>query len=72
MGGLFGFLSKGIAVIGLLVIPHVVEATNWQTWLFVALGCLVLFIPAILLFNGPWRRPSQPAPTPVAVGEAEA
>lgn len=70
--GLFGFLSKGIAVIGLLVIPHVVEATNWQTWLFVALGCLVLFIPAILLFNGPWRRPSQPAPTPVAVGEAEA
>ncbi|KAB8190854.1 MFS transporter [Nonomuraea phyllanthi] len=68
--GLFGFLSKGIAVIGLLVIPHVVEATNWQTWLFVALGCLVLFIPAIVMFNGPWRRAAR-TPVQVALGEAE-
>ncbi|MFC5825757.1 MFS transporter [Nonomuraea insulae] len=68
--GMFGFLSKGIAVIGLLVIPRVVEATNWQTWLYVALGCLVLFIPAILLFNGPWRRPAR-TPAPVAAGKAE-
>ncbi len=67
--GLFGFLSKSIAVIGLLVIPHVVEATSWQTWLFVALGCLVLFIPAIMLFNGPWRRrPAPAAPAPVSAG----
>lgn len=64
--GLFGFLSKGIAVIGLLVIPHVVAATNWQTWLFVALGCLVLFVPAIVMFNGPWRR--RPVPAPATVG----
>ncbi|MET8986654.1 MFS transporter [Nonomuraea wenchangensis] len=62
--GLFGFLSKGIAVVGLLVIPRVVEATGWQTWLYVALGCLVLFIPAILMFNGPWRRTGR---TPVNV-----
>ncbi|MED7930849.1 MFS transporter [Nonomuraea sp. LP-02] len=62
--GLFGFLSKGIAVVGLLVIPRVVEATGWQTWLYVALGCLVLFIPAILMFNGPWRRTDR---TPVNV-----
>ncbi|MEV4291591.1 MFS transporter [Nonomuraea bangladeshensis] len=62
--GLFGFLSKGIAVIGLLVIPRVVEATGWQTWLYVALGCLVLFVPAILMFNGPWRRTDR---TPVKV-----
>jgi MFS family permease len=68
--GMFGFLSKGIAVIGLLVIPRVVEATNWQTWLFVALGCLVLFIPAIVLFNGPWRRAAR-TPVKVALGEAE-
>ncbi|WP_214325621.1 MFS transporter [Nonomuraea sediminis] len=61
--GLFGFLTKAIAVVGLLVIPRVVEATNWQTWLLVALGCLVLFIPAIVLFHGPWRRPA-PAPIP--------
>ncbi|MER7363182.1 MFS transporter [Nonomuraea wenchangensis] len=62
--GLFGFLSKGIAVVGLLVIPRVVEATGWQTWLYVALGCLVLFVPAILMFNGPWRRTTR---TPVNV-----
>ncbi|MEV5560935.1 MFS transporter [Nonomuraea wenchangensis] len=62
--GLFGFLSKGIAVVGLLVIPRVVEATGWQTWLYVALGCLVLFVPAILMFNGPWRRATR---TPVNV-----
>ncbi|MEW1837444.1 MFS transporter [Nonomuraea angiospora] len=68
--GLFGFLTKAIAVVGLLVIPRVVAATGWQTWLFVALGCLVLFIPAILMFNGPWRRPARTSVT-VALGEAE-
>ncbi|MBE1586384.1 MFS transporter [Nonomuraea angiospora] len=68
--GLFGFLTKAIAVVGLLVIPRVVAATGWQTWLFVALGCLVLFIPAILMFNGPWRRPAR-TPVTVALGEAE-
>lgn len=68
--GLFGFLSKGIAVIGLVTIPRVVEATNWQTWLFISLGCLILFIPAIVLFNGPWRRPAR-TPVAVALGEAE-
>ncbi|MEV0383103.1 MFS transporter [Nonomuraea sp. NPDC050643] len=68
--GLFGFLTKSIAVVGLLVIPHVVEATNWQTWLFVALGCLVLFIPAIVLFNGPWRHTAR-TPATVALEEAE-
>ncbi|MET7463104.1 MFS transporter [Nonomuraea sp. NPDC005501] len=56
--GLFGFLTKAIAVVGLLVIPRVVEATSWQTWLLVCLGCLVLFIPAVFFFNGPWRRPA--------------
>ncbi|MFG6196170.1 MFS transporter [Nonomuraea sp. JJY05] len=68
--GLFGFLTKAIAVVGLLVIPRVVAATGWQTWLFVALGCLVLFIPAIVMFNGPWRRPAR-TPVTVALGEAE-
>ncbi|MER6003299.1 MFS transporter [Nonomuraea angiospora] len=68
--GLFGFLTKAIAVVGLLVIPRVVAATDWQTWLFVALGCLVLFIPAIVMFNGPWRRPAR-TPVTVALGEAE-
>ncbi|MGI5155398.1 MFS transporter [Microbispora sp. CA-102843] len=54
--GLFGFLTKAIAVVGLLVIPHVVEATSWQTWLVVSLVCLALFGPAVFLFHGPWRR----------------
>ncbi|WP_103958034.1 hypothetical protein [Nonomuraea solani] len=63
---MFGFLTKSIAV----VVPHVVAATGWQTWLFVAPGCLVLFIPAIVLFNGPWRRAAR-TPAAVAIGEAE-
>ncbi|GAB3137964.1 MFS transporter [Microbispora hainanensis] len=54
--GLFGFLTKAIAVVGLLVIPRVVEATSWQTWLVVSLVCLALFAPAVFLFHGPWRR----------------
>ncbi len=29
-----------------------VEATGRQTWLYVALGCPVLFVPAIVMFNG--------------------
>ncbi len=72
--GLFGFLSKAIAVVGLLVIPHVVEATSWQTWLVISLGCLALFIPAVFLFNGPWRRGSRSAiaqDASVAVAKAE-
>jgi OPA family glycerol-3-phosphate transporter-like MFS transporter len=62
--GLFGFLSKAVAVVGLLIIPSVVESTSWQTWLLISLACLVLYIPAIFLFNGPWRRESVPAAAP--------
>ncbi|HEY9524311.1 MAG TPA: MFS transporter [Thermopolyspora sp.] len=62
--GLFGFLTKVIAVIGLFVIPPVVAATSWQTWLMIALVCLILFIPAIFLFKGPWRRSQISAPAP--------
>lgn len=70
--GLFGFLTKAIAVVGLLVIPHVVEATSWQTWLVVSLVCLALFAPAVVLFHGPWRRERAEAAGPepqVAVAE---
>jgi len=59
--GLFGFITKAVAVVGLLIIPPVVESTSWQTWLMISLGCLVLYIPTIFLFNGPWRRASVPA-----------
>jgi MFS family permease len=69
--GLFGFLTKGIAVVGLLVIPRIVETNGWQVWLFIALGCLILFIPAILMMNGPWRRTAVPVPVTVSVGKAE-
>ncbi|MFI0357530.1 MFS transporter [Actinomadura sp. 9N407] len=54
--GIFGFLTKGMAVIALIIVPHVVEAGSWQIWLLVALVCLALFIPAVFLFKGPWRR----------------
>lgn len=69
--GLFGFLSKGIGVIGLIFIPRIVEASSWQVWLFIALVCLILFIPAILMMNGPWRRTAVTAPEAVAVGKAQ-
>lgn len=54
--GIYGFLSKAMAFVALLVIPHVVEATGWATWMIVATVCLGLFIPATLFFKGPWRR----------------
>lgn len=68
--GIFSFLTKAMAVVVLLVVPHVVESHGWRGWLFVAVFCMALFVPASLLFRGPWRRPktvqgsaSPPAPT---------
>ncbi len=55
--GVFTFLTKGVAVVVLVLVPHVVESHGWHGWLFIAVGCMALFIPASLLFRGPWRRP---------------
>jgi MFS family permease len=54
--GVYGFLSKAMAVVALFAVPRVVEAGGWRTWLIIATACLALFIPAVLLFHGPWRR----------------
>ncbi|MFB4319195.1 MFS transporter [Actinomadura sp. 21ATH] len=54
--GIFGFLTKGMAVVALIVIPRVVEAADWHVWLLVALFCLALFIPLVFFFKGPWTR----------------
>jgi OPA family glycerol-3-phosphate transporter-like MFS transporter len=57
--GIFGFISKAVAVIALFVIPRVVEAGGgWGIWMAVATACLALFIPATLMFHGRWRRPA--------------
>ncbi|GAB2986490.1 MFS transporter [Amycolatopsis acidiphila] len=56
--GIYGFLAKAVAVVALFVIPRVVEAGGWGTWLMVATVCLALFIPAALMFHGRWRRPA--------------
>jgi OPA family glycerol-3-phosphate transporter-like MFS transporter len=56
--GVFGFLTKVTALVTLLIVPGIVEAAGWQSWLWVAVVCLVFFIPATFLFNGPWRRPA--------------
>lgn len=63
--GIFGALSKIMAVVVLFVIPHLVEAAGWRTWLAIAALCLVLFIPAVFAFHGPWRahRGRTPATT---------
>lgn len=62
--GVFSSLTKVMAVLVLLVVPHVVEASGWRAWLFVAVCCMALFVPASLLFRGPWRRPKT-APQPL-------
>lgn len=55
--GIFGFLTKGVAVIALFAIPRVVEAGGgWGIWMLVSTVCLALFIPAALMFHGRWRR----------------
>ena len=54
--GIFGFFSRTTAVLVLLVAPRVVAATSWQTWLSISLVCLLLFVPAVFFFGGPWRR----------------
>jgi OPA family glycerol-3-phosphate transporter-like MFS transporter len=55
--GIFGFVSRIMAVLVLLAVPPVVAATSWRIWLVIALGCLLLFVPAVFLFGGHWRRP---------------
>jgi OPA family glycerol-3-phosphate transporter-like MFS transporter len=54
--GIFGFASRTVAVLVLLVVPPVVAATSWRTWLLISLVCLLLFVPAVFLFGGRWRR----------------
>ncbi|OZM82712.1 MFS transporter [Pseudonocardia sp. MH-G8] len=55
--GMFSFLVKGMAVVVLLVVPHVVAATSWQFWMACTAGCMALFAVAICFFGGPWRNP---------------
>jgi hypothetical protein len=55
--GLFSFISKGMAVVVLLVAPRVVGVSDWRTWIMVSLGAMALFGVAIVFFRGPWRRP---------------
>lgn len=61
-------MSIRVMILGVLLIcPLVVEAAgSWTTWMIIATGCEVLFIPAVFLFKGPWRsaRPITPAPAP--------
>lgn len=54
--GMYGFMSKAVAVIVLLILPQIVAAGGWSTWLVVANICMLLFIPSTLFFYGPWRR----------------
>jgi OPA family glycerol-3-phosphate transporter-like MFS transporter len=53
--GLFGGLSKGMAVVVLFVVPRAVSAIGWDGWMFIGVVCLAAFVPAVFLFRGPWR-----------------
>jgi OPA family glycerol-3-phosphate transporter-like MFS transporter len=67
--GIYGFVGKVMAIVALLVIPRVVAAYGWGTWLIVANICMAVFIPATLLFHGPWLRRQVPAGIPAAPAE---
>jgi OPA family glycerol-3-phosphate transporter-like MFS transporter len=75
--GVFAFITKFIAFLVLIAAPMVVGATgSWQPWLYVCLAGLVLFIPAVFMFHGPWRRTAVPvtvepvaAAAPAEVGD---
>lgn len=54
--GIFGCLSRAVAVLVLLAAPRTVAAAGWATWLAMSVAGLLLFVPAIFLFGGPWRR----------------
>jgi predicted MFS family arabinose efflux permease len=74
--GIFGFLSRTVAVLVLVATPRVVAATSWQTWLSISLVGLLLFIPAVFFFGGGWRRdaggPDRGAADPISVPSAAA
>lgn len=63
--GLYGFMSKAMAVVVLFVLPQIVAGGGWSTWLIVATICMCLFIPATLWFGGPWRRSQVTIPAAV-------
>ncbi|MGY0489524.1 MFS transporter [Streptomyces sp. WG-D5] len=62
--GVFTFLTKAMAVVVLIAVPRVVESGGWRPWLIVSACCMAVFVPASLLFRGPWRRPSTAPVTP--------
>ncbi|OJF13487.1 OPA family glycerol-3-phosphate transporter-like MFS transporter [Couchioplanes caeruleus] len=62
--GAFG-LSVRLMIVGVLIAAPVVAAggTGWSRWLFVAMLCNLLFVPAVLLLSG-GRRPVSAARRP--------
>jgi OPA family glycerol-3-phosphate transporter-like MFS transporter len=53
--GLFGGLSKGMAVVVLFVVPRAVSVVGWDGWMIIGALCLAAFVPAVFVFRGPWR-----------------
>ncbi|MQA95068.1 MAG: hypothetical protein GEV11_10620 [Streptosporangiales bacterium] len=49
-------------VLLLLIVPIIVAATGWQVWMWISVVGLVLYLPAVFLFKGPWRRRDVPVP----------
>ncbi|MCI2418816.1 MFS transporter [Saccharopolyspora sp. K220] len=69
--GVYSFLTRAMAVVVLFLLPRVVEAASWSLWLSIGLVCMVLFLPVMLLFRGPWRRPAAGVVAAPAVEKAE-
>ncbi len=60
--GVFGFLSRITAVLVLVIVPGVVAAVGWHSWLAISSVCLLLFVPAVFGFGGRWRNTRIPTP----------
>lgn len=71
--GIYGFLTKFMAFVVLLLCPQVIKAVggSWVPWLWVCMAGLVIFIPATFIFKGPWRRGREQITVEAIVGTAQ-
>ncbi|GAA4714940.1 MFS transporter [Brevibacillus fulvus] len=53
----FSLLSKVVSILSTLIAPMVVEAYDWGTWLWIAVGVgVIVYIPCLFTGKGPWLR----------------
>jgi MFS family permease len=56
---LYGFATRAVLVPFGIIIPHIIgspvqTASGWRDWFYVAIGCVVVFVPFIFTMTGHW------------------